>query len=387
MQKSAFIAVIGRPSAGKSTLVNQLCGYKVSIVSPVPQTTRNAIRGIHSSDRGQLVFVDTPGFHDSEKKLNLKLKDLVRNAIDDCDAVLYVVDTSRPFGDEEKSILQLLAHVQVPVLLGLNKVDLLAGRKASTRKAATPALPDPEQVHEVLQAASNIIPQAKILRFSALDGTGIEALKDSLYALAPEGNAWYPEDFYTDQDPEFRIAEVIREQVMNRTREEIPHASFIEIEDLELRDSDGNPVPKPSMGEWKGIDDETSPPPPLADNGDEEEDEALAESEEGPGGHAVPADMLAASGVELPADWSPQDLWELDPARRPKLWIRAVICVERDSQKGILIGKGGSLIKMMRLESIKELRELFPYRIELDLRVKVSAKWRQSEKIIGRIIH
>lgn len=378
MAKSAFIAVIGRPSAGKSTLVNALCGYKVSIVSPVPQTTRNTIRGIYSGERGQLVFVDTPGFHDSAKKLNLKLRDLVKVALDDCDGVLYVVDPSRPFGDEEKAILSILSKVQVPVLLGFNKLDLLLehGRK---RKEGG------EMVSEVRAAAGTLVPEARILQFSALKGQGLEELRTALYDCAPDGDAWYPSDFYTDQDPEFRISEVIREQIMNRTKEEVPHAAYIEIEDLELTDRQGNPVPRPTLNDWRGREEEE-----LDDEVGGEDDE---EEEEDPGETMppIPADMLAASGIDpdqpLPADWNPQDLWDLVPAQRPKLWIRAHICVERDSQKGILIGKGGSLIKTIRHEATKELRELFPYRIELDLRVKVSPKWRQSDRVLGRIVH
>ncbi len=316
MSKSAFVAVVGRPSAGKSTLVNALCGQKVSIVSPVPQTTRNAIRGIHTGERGQLVFVDTPGYHNSERKFNLKLTNLVKGSIDDCDVVLYLVDSSRPIGDEEAELMTMVGKARAPIIVVLNKLDLASKESAAVKSALAEGLPS----------------AALTLEISALKGEGLDQLKDELFARAPEGHEWYPDEYYTDQEPEFRIAEIIREQVMNRTREEIPHAAYIDIEDLDLRTPEGILI------------------------GPDE-------------------------------DFDPTACWDLASHLRPRLNIRAFICVERDSQKGIVVGKAGELIKAIREAAELQIRVLFPYFVTLDLRVKVAPTWRNDDKLIQRMIH
>lgn len=314
MSKSAFVAIVGRPSAGKSTLMNALCGQKVSIVSPVPQTTRNAIRGILNGDRGQLVFVDTPGFHQSDKKLNLKLSDLVRGSLSDADLVLYVLDVTREPGEEEELLSRTVAKVQKPILVLCNKCD-----------QANPAM-----VARAAEYLKERIPGCTVLEISALQQTGLDTLKDTLYTMAAEGHAWYPDDFYTDQDPDFRVAELIREQVMNRTREEVPHATWVEVEEMTRSMPDGSPVPE---------------------------------------------------------DFDMAGAWDLPVSKKPRLTIRASIVVERDSQKGIVIGKGGELIKEIRQAAEAGLREIFPYYIELNLKVKVDATWRGNDKLLKSMIH
>jgi GTP-binding protein Era len=285
--KSAFVAIIGRPSAGKSTLLNALCREKVSITSPVPQTTRNKIRGILNQDEGQLVFIDTPGYHNSERKFNQLLTDIVRSALEESELLLYVVDATRPLGKEEEEIIALLHKEKKPVILALNKCDSSQGHRDELR-AFLRLNTRVEQVFEV----------------SALKNQGLEELKAALYESAPEGPLMYPEGYYTDQTPEFRIAEVIREKAIERTTQEIPHALYVELADMEWR----------------------------------------------------------REGKEL--------------------WVRAFLIVERESQKGIVIGKGGQLIKSIRIESLKELKKIFDYKISLDLRVKVNPKWRKKDYLI-----
>lgn len=314
MSKSAFTAIVGRPSAGKSTLLNALCGQKVSIVSPVPQTTRNAIRGILSDDRGQLVFVDTPGFHQSDRKLNLRLTDLVKGSLSDADLVLYVVDPLREPGEEEELIAGAVAHVRRPVLALVNKADTASA----------------EQMLACRKWIAERLPEARIRDASAAAGTGLAELKDELFALAAEGPDWYPRDYYTDQDPDFRVAEIIREQVMNRTRDEIPHAAWVKIEEMVRTLPDGSP---------------------------------------------------------LPEDYDTQEAWDLPVSRKPRLRIRALLMVERESQKGIVIGKGGELIKQMREGAEKELRNIFPYYIDLELKVKVDPDWRTNDRTLKSLIH
>jgi GTPase len=292
--RSGFVAIVGRPSAGKSTLLNSICGEKVSIVSQVPQTTKNKIRGILTRGKDQLVFVDTPGYHDSDKKLNLRLKDLASSALDGADAVLYVVDSAREAGPEEEKVADLALGAKIPVFVAINKVD-------------NPEA-DPKAAKEFVAARAEGRPSgAEAFEVSALESKGLEPLVAALFAAMPKGPLYYPEEFYTDQDPEFRIAEIVREQAINRVREELPHAIYVEIEDAVFE----------------------------------------------PGG-AV-------------------------------LGVRANLCVERDSQKGMLIGKGASMIKAIREGAERELCKIFPYKVKLDLQVKVRKNWKQEEKLIKRL--
>ncbi len=290
--KSGFIAIVGRPSSGKSTIVNALCGAKVSIVSPVPQTTRNQVRGILNSPEGQAVILDTPGFHLSDKKFNLEMMGNVAKALEGADAVLYVTDLSRPAGPEELALQERLRRVSLPVLAALNKADL-APQEFSTFEA------------QIREALPHVTP---ILAVSALTGAGLDSLKSAIFALLPEGESFYPSDYYTDQDPSFRTSEIIREAAIQRLGDEVPHALYVEIADMEVKE-----------------------------NGD-------------------------------------------------RLWIRAFLTVERDSQVGIVVGHGGAKIKEIRVASQKQLGKIFSQRIELDLRVKVNAKWRTKDNIIRGLL-
>ena len=286
--KSAFVAIIGRPSAGKSTLLNTLCGEKVSITADVPQTTRNKIRGILTTPAGQLVFIDTPGFHHSEKKFNQYLKEVVYSSLEEADMVLYVVDSTRPPGKEEKEIIELLNQQQEkPVLLALNKTDLKGEYLAEIKGLLT----------------VNVHPDA-LTEISALEGKGVEELTSRLFDLAPEGELMYPEDYYTDQEPEFRIAEIIREKAISQVSDELPHALYVEISDMEMK-------------------------------------------EEG-----------------------------------RELWVRAFLTVESESQVGIVVGKEGKRIKWIRIASLKEFKKIFPYKVRLDLRVKVNPRWRRKDYLL-----
>jgi GTPase len=292
MSTCAVVSIIGRPSSGKSTLLNTICGRKVSITAPSPQTTRNTIRGIRTEETGQLIFTDTPGYHISPARYNEKMKDLSVSSIGESDLILYVVDTSRLPGEEEFAIARLLHSSGRPVVAALNKADLPRSRPDTAR-----------------QQLASLLPQARFIVVSALSGSGVNDLVSLLFSLAPEGDPLYPEEFYTDQPPEFRIAELIREHAVNRVREELPHAIFVEIADLEL---------------------------------DEQTD---------------------------------------------TLWIRAFVNVERESQKGMVVGKGGAGIKAIREGARRDIAKLFPYRIHLDLRVKTREKWRTQEQMLKKLIY
>jgi GTP-binding protein Era len=291
MAKSAFVSIVGRPSAGKSTLVNSLCGEKVSIVSPVPQTTRNAVRGIVNRPAGQLVLVDTPGFHISEKKLNKRLADVAKDSFGDADVVLYLIDVTRKPGAEEEALAAALAPVSSLVVVVMNKLDSREADEAGARAFA-----------------ASHFPKAPLVGISALRAEGLEALLDLVFERAPEGPAWYPEEYYTDQEPVFRIAEIIREKVMLHTRDELPHAVYVSYEDS-IRAEDGS----------------------------------------------------------LEAEFD--------------------LVVERESQKGILIGKGGTMIKRIREEAEADLAKIFDYRIDLRLRVRVDSDWRSDDKRLKALIY
>jgi GTP-binding protein Era len=271
--------------------LNRLCGHKIAITGTVPQITRNKIRGVLSEERGQLVFIDTPGFHESEKKINVYMKDLVRSAIEESELILYLIDAGRPAGREEELLRSELQPHSDRLLIGINKADIHA-----------------EKASELKEEMKAVFPRAEACIISAREGDGTEELLNLLFTAAPRGDCMYPEEFYTDQDPEFRAAEIIREKATDLLAQELPHAIFVEIADMEENSS------------------------------------------------------------------------------KETLWIRAFINVERESQKGIVIGKRGHTIKMIRTKAQKELNLIFPYRVELDLRVKVRYKWRRNDPLLKKII-
>lgn len=291
--KTALVSIVGRPSAGKSTFLNTASGEKISIVSSIPQTTRNAIRGIVNTSLGQIVFVDTPGLHLSEKKMNLKLTKIAEDQIADSDAILYIIDSTRDHGEEESLIAELIKPYQDKVVIAINKTESPQAKIEESRF--------------FVNSTFDKFPPERLISISAKEDTNINDVLKALYDLAPEAPHLYPEEFYTDQEVEFRIAEIIREQAINRLEQELPHAIYISMQDMVMA--------KPNL-----------------------------------------------------------------------LKVRAAICVERDSQKGIVIGKGASMIKTIRVESIKECRKIFPYRVDLDLQVKVDKNWRQKDFVLDRIL-
>ena len=222
--KAATVSVIGRPSSGKSTLVNTITGMKVSITSPTPQTTRNKIRGIYTDSRGQLIFTDTPGFHISEKEINKRMQQETISSLEDSDMILYLLDGKRRPGKEEETIAELVRASKVPVVAVLNKSDILT-----------------EEEKEVgLSFLASHFPSAPVLAASGKDDIGVDEILIELFRIAPEGELLYDENAYTDQDLEFRISEIIREKTIENLMDEMPHTIFVEIEDLEYDESEGH---------------------------------------------------------------------------------------------------------------------------------------------------
>ncbi|MCK5736875.1 MAG: GTPase Era [Spirochaetaceae bacterium] len=342
--KCGFTAIIGRPSAGKSTLLNALCGEKVAITSSIPQTTRNAIRGIINREAGQIIFLDTPGYHESDKKLNIYLKDVVHRSLEDADVVLYVVDATRSPGREEKAIMDLLAKSGKPVIAVINKTDL-----------ESPLL---SEIRGLVQV--NISPKA-LINTSAVKGTNLEKLVLAVMDECPEGELHYPTDFYTDQNPEFRISEIIREQAISRSEQEVPHALYVEIADMEFEEE---------RTSWK-IDAEIP-----ADTGKPAPAEKSTDLPPG-----APEGFFEESTEDKPVGGdSPL------PEKRKKLWVRAFLVVERESQVGILVGHKGAKIKSIRIGALREMKKIFNWKISLDLRVKVNPKWRKKDPLLKQML-
>lgn len=290
--KCASVAIIGRPSSGKSTLLNTICEGKVSITSPTPHTTRNAIRGIYTDSRGQLIFTDTPGFHISEKKFQKRMQDIATSSLEETDAVLYMLDATRKPGSEEEAITYMLSGLSVPVVCCVNKKDILSE----------------DQIREAQDYLKKSMPGRTVLIASAKADDGVDEILIELFKHAPEGELMYDENTWTDQNLEFRISEIIREKAMNSVTEEIPYAIMVEVADLEYNEELG------------------------------------------------------------------------------KVWVRAFITVERDSQKGIMVGKGGENIKKIRIAAFKDIKKIFPgSKLELDLRVRVNPKWKSNDMILSKV--
>lgn len=220
--KSGFIAIIGRPNAGKSTLLNRLLGAKVAIVSEKPQTTRNQIRGIYTDARMQAIFIDTPGVHKPKYKLDQRMMRAVTDSLTNCDMVLYLVDVHEAFGKGEQYIIDTLAKVKAPALVLLNKIDTL----------------DKPALLPLLAAWSARCPNRELIPVSAFTGENTERLLDIIYTHLPAGPQYYPEGMVSDQPEQLLLAELVREQVLRHTSQEIPHSVAVTVSALEERPDD-----------------------------------------------------------------------------------------------------------------------------------------------------
>jgi GTP-binding protein Era len=283
--RSGFVALMGRPNVGKSTLMNALVGEKVAITSPVAQTTRNRLRGILTTAVAQYIFVDTPGIHKPQHQLGEVLVKNARATIEVVDLVLFVVDGAQPAGRGDEFIAQWLGNSDTPVIMGINKIDLYGNAEGGVaiRKS-----------YEALATPFNW----PVLEFSAVTGTGTAVLLERLAAGLEPGPYYYPPDYITDQPERFIMGELVREQILCHTREEVPHSVAVVIDAVKE-------TPKVTQ-------------------------------------------------------------------------VAATIYVERESQKGILIGKSGQMLKMIGSAARLQMQKLIAGQIYLELFVKVQPKWRQS---------
>ena len=286
--KSGFVGIVGRPNVGKSTLMNALVGQKVAITSPTAQTTRNRLRGILSNDQAQIIFVDTPGIHKPHHELGKILVKTARMAIDAVDTTLFVVDGIVAAGRGDEFVASLLAPSAVPVILGLNKIDQQPAEEAEAIDASYQSIADTHGW--------------PLVKFSALQEQQLDTLLQTLIDRLDPGPYYYPPDLVTDQPERFIMGELIREQILLHTREEVPHSVAIAIDRVE-------------------------------------EDTHITR-------------------------------------------ILATIHVERDSQKGILIGKRGSMLKTIGSEARQQIQKLVMGQVYLELFVKVVPKWRQSRRCL-----
>jgi GTP-binding protein Era len=286
---SGFVAVVGRPNVGKSTLVNRLVGEKVAIVSDKPQTTRNRILAVLNRPHGQIVLFDTPGIHKPMHRMNERMVETAVGSLGQVDLALWLVDVTEEYGPGDRYVKDVLGRAGKPVLLGLNKIDLVPKPRL---------LPLIDQYRQLLDFA-------EIVPISALKGDNVERLAERLVAHLPEGERLYPEDFLTDQPERFFVAEMIREQILRHTREEIPYSTAVLIDSFK----EGTPVVR----------------------------------------------------------------------------IEASILVERQSQKGILIGRGGAMLKAIGSVARREIEAFLGTKIYLGLFVKVREGWREDPSMLDEM--
>jgi GTP-binding protein Era len=284
--RSGFVTVVGRPNVGKSTLVNQLVGQKVAIVSDKPQTTRNRILAVVNKPGGQIVLFDTPGIHKPVHRMNERMVQAAVQSLEQVDLALWLIDVAEEYGPGDRYVREVLKRAGRPVMLGINKID---------------TVPKP-RILPVIEQYRQLLDFVEIVPLSALNGENVELIADRLIAHLPEGERLYPEEFLTDQPERFFVAEMVREQILRLTRDEIPYSTGVMIDSFQ-------------------------------------------------------------EGEEL-------------------VRIEASVLVERDSQKAILIGKGGSMLKAIGTAARREIEAFLGTKIYLGLFVKVRQGWREDARVL-----
>lgn len=285
--KSGFVAIIGRPNVGKSTLMNQVIGQKIAIMSDKPQTTRNKIHGVYTTNDSQIVFLDTPGIHKRQSKLGDYMNQTAMSTLGEVEAVLFLIDAAEGLGGGDRYIAEQLKGLKTPVILVMNKIDKL----------------EPEALLPLITEYSKLHSFAEIIPISAKAGSNVDTLLNQLQKYLPDGPQYYPADQVTDHPEQFVIAELVREKILHLTREEVPHSIAVAIEDM--------------RAEPNGV-----------------------------------------------------------------VHISAVIFVERDSQKGIIIGKQGAMLKEVGRRARTDIENLLGSKTFLELWVKVKKDWRNQERVL-----
>ncbi|MBF4500176.1 GTPase Era [Savagea sp. SN6] len=282
--KSGFVSIVGRPNVGKSTFLNRIVGQKIAIMSDKPQTTRNKIQGVVTTDDSQIVFIDTPGIHKPKHALGDFMNKMAKQTIPDVDVVLFMINANEKIGPGDRFVIDLLSRTKSPVFLVINKIDLI----------------HPDELLPIIETYQAEYDFAEIVPISALQGNNVDRLFDVLKTYIPEGPQYYPDDQVTDHPERFIMAELIREKVLYFTHEEVPHSVAVTIEKISR---------------------------------DENE----------------------------------------------KVHVMANIIVERSSQKGILIGKQGAMMKQIGTGARREIERLLGSKVYLELWVKVQKDWRNKQ--------
>lgn len=285
--RSGFVAIVGRPNVGKSTFLNRVVGQKIAIMSDKAQTTRNKIQGVYTTDDAQIVFIDTPGIHKPKNKLGDFMMDSALSALKEVDAVLLMVNASERRGAGDNFIIDRLKDVHKPIYLLINKIDTIT----------------PDDVMAIIEQYKNALPFKEVFPISALQGNNVPELLTSLIKELPNGPQYYPKDQMTDHPERFVVSELIREKVLQMTRQEIPHSTAVYVESIKNQDD--------------------------------------------------------------------------------VLHIQATIIVERDGQKAIVIGKGGSMLKKIGTLARKDIENMMGNKVFLELWVKVEAHWRDKANLLN----
>ena len=281
--KSGFVAIVGRPNVGKSTLLNRIVGQKIAIMSDKAQTTRNKIQGVYTTPEAQLIFIDTPGIHKPKHRLGDFMVESAYSALREVDAVLFMISADQKRGRGDDFIIERLKNVQSPVYLIINKIDKV----------------HPDELLGIIEDYSAQMPFAQVVPISATEGNNVDRLMEVLIAEMPEGPQYFPDDQVTDHPEYFIVSELIREKVLFLTRDEVPHSVAVVVDSMKRNEND-------------------------------------------------------------------------------KIQIQATIIVERDSQKGIIIGKGGKMLKEIGTKSRKDIENLLGDKVFLELWVKVQKDWRDK---------
>ena len=321
--KSGFVGIVGRPNVGKSTLMNHLIGQKIAITSGKPQTTRNQIRTVYTCDEGQIIFLDTPGIHKAENKLGEYMDDVAYETLAQVDVILWLVEPTSFSGAGEKFIASKLKLTGKPVILVMNKVDTV----------------DKSKVPEYMQLYRKLYPFDEIIPVSALRSVNLDSVLEAIFEHLPEGPMYYDEETVTDQTQRTIAAEIIREKALRCLKEEVPHGIAVEILSMKERVRRGR----------KKRDAEDQDGPVL-----------VTDAEEG----------QAAGGAD-----GENIIWDID----------AVIITEKDSHKGIIIGKGGSMLKRIGTQSRIAIEEMMDAKVNLKVFVKVRKDWRDNAGILRNL--
>ncbi|ADH60699.1 GTP-binding protein Era [Thermoanaerobacter mathranii subsp. mathranii str. A3] len=289
--KAGFVALIGRTNVGKSTLLNAILQEKIAITSPKPQTTRNTIRGILTTDEYQVIFVDTPGIHKPKSKLSEFMIEVAKRTLKEVDLILYMIEPDTEIGPGDRYIIEHLKEVDTPVILVVNKIDLV---------------PE-ERIEETIKIFKKEYAFKDVVAISAIENKNIDLLKEKIVSLLPEGPKYYLEDYITDQPEKLIVAEIIREKMLHFLEEEVPHGVYVEVESIKER-----------------------------------EDKDIVD-------------------------------------------IEAYIYCEKESHKGIIIGKNGQMLKKIGQSARQDLEEFYEKQVFLDLWVKTRKKWRDNTTLLKKL--